>query len=58
MTKWRCRMCGYVYDPDEGDPDNDVEPRTAFEDLPPDWTCPDCGASPEHFDELELDEDE
>ena len=58
MTKWRCTMCGYVYDPEEGDPDNDVEPRTSFEDLPPDWTCPDCGASPEDFDELELDEDE
>ena len=34
MTKWRCTLCGYVYDPEEGDPDNDVDPGTVFEDLP------------------------
>ncbi len=58
MTKWRCTLCGYVYDPEEGDPDNDVDPGTPFEDLPGDWVCPDCGASQEDFEELELDEDE
>ena len=38
MTKWRCTLCGYVYDPEEGDPDNDVDPCTSFENLPLD--CP------------------
>ena len=57
MTKWRCTLCGYVYDPEEGDPDNDVDPGTSFENLPLDWVCPDCGASPEDFEEMEIDED-
>ncbi|NQT54000.1 rubredoxin [bacterium] len=58
MHKWRCTLCGYVYDPEEGDDDSDVEPGTPFDDLPADWVCPDCGASREEFEELELDEDE
>lgn len=57
MSKWRCMLCGYVYDPDEGDPDNDVPPGTPFEDLPEEWVCPDCGASKEDFEELEPDEE-
>jgi rubredoxin len=58
MTKWRCLLCGYVYDPEEGDPDNDVEIDTSFEDLPVDWVCPDCGADKEDFDELDPDEED
>lgn len=57
MSKWRCMLCGYVYDPDEGDPDNDVPSGTPFEDLPEEWVCPDCGASKEDFEELEPDEE-
>lgn len=57
MSKWRCVLCGYIYDPDEGDPDNNVPPGTPFEDLPEDWVCPDCGASKEDFDEVEVDEE-
>jgi rubredoxin len=57
MSKWRCTLCGYVYDPEEGDPDNNVPSGTPFEDLPADWVCPDCGASKEDFDEVEVDED-
>ena len=38
-----CRPCDYVYDPAQGDPGNGVDPGTAFEDLPEDWTCPVCG---------------
>ena len=49
MKKYKCLMCGYIYDPAEGDPDNDVEPGTAFEDLPDDWVCPDCGADKDEF---------
>jgi len=57
MTKWRCTLCGYVYDPEEGDPDNDVAPGTPFEDLPEPWVCPDCGAAKEDFEELDPDEE-
>ena len=49
MQKYVCDVCGYIYDPEEGDPDNGVEPGTAFENLPEDWVCPLCGASKEDF---------
>jgi len=52
MTKYKCLMCGYIYDPDVGDPDNGVEAGTAFEDLPDDWVCPDCGAGKDEFEPL------
>jgi rubredoxin len=52
MQKWECSVCGYIYDPEIGDPDSGVEPGTSFENLPADWTCPDCGASKEEFDAL------
>jgi flavin reductase (DIM6/NTAB) family NADH-FMN oxidoreductase RutF/rubredoxin len=47
--RYRCAICGYLYDPESGDPDGHVPPGTAFEDLPPDWTCPLCGAAQENF---------
>lgn len=49
MEKWVCEICGYVYDPAEGDPDNGVAPGTKFEDVPADWVCPVCGAGKESF---------
>ncbi|HBF43730.1 MAG TPA: rubredoxin [Desulfobacteraceae bacterium] len=49
MDKYVCSVCGYVYDPEDGDPDNGVEPGTSFEDLPDDWTCPICGATKDLF---------
>ena len=49
MSKYECDICGYVYDPEEGDPDNNISPGTAFEDLPDDWECPDCGAGKDSF---------
>jgi len=52
MSKYECDLCGYVYDPEVGDPDNGIEPGTAFADLPEDWVCPDCGAGKEDFSEL------
>lgn len=50
MEKWVCTVCGYVYDPEIGDPDSGVEPGTSFEDLPDDWTCPDCGVAKDMFE--------
>ena len=50
MDKFVCTVCGYVYDPEVGDPDNGIEPGTAFEDLPEDWVCPLCGVGKEDFE--------
>lgn len=47
--KYICNVCGYIYDPEKGDPDNGAAPGTAFEDLPDDWVCPVCGASKDEF---------
>lgn len=54
MEKWECTVCGYIYDPDVGDPDYGVDPGTAFEDLPDDWVCPECGAGKDLFEKQEL----
>lgn len=49
MKKYVCNACGYIYDPLEGDPDSNIPPGVAFEDLPQDWVCPVCGAPKEEF---------
>lgn len=46
---YSCDLCGYEYDPAEGDPEREIPPGTPFEDLPEDWTCPVCGADKEDF---------
>ena len=51
--KYVCTVCDYVYDPEVGDPDNDIESGTAFEDLPDDWVCPECGVEKEEFEPME-----
>lgn len=53
MDKYVCVPCGYVYDPEVGDPDNDVEPGTTFANLPEDWVCPVCGATQDMFEKEE-----
>jgi len=53
MDKYVCTVCGYVYDPEQGDPDNGVNPGTKWEDVPDDWECPVCGASKDDFDKEE-----
>ncbi|PMP67197.1 MAG: rubredoxin [Thermodesulfobacterium geofontis] len=50
MIKYRCTVCGYIYDPDEGDPERDIPPGTPFENLPDDWVCPSCGAPKSEFE--------
>ena len=50
MTKYVCTVCDYVYDPEVGDPDNGIAPGTAFEDLPDDWVCPECGVDKDEFE--------
>lgn len=50
LERWVCTVCGYVYDPEVGDPENGIAPGTAFEDLPDDWVCPDCGVDKDLFE--------
>ncbi|HOX40616.1 MAG TPA: rubredoxin [bacterium] len=47
--KYVCVPCGYVYDPEKGDPKDGVAPGTPFDDLPYDWVCPVCGAPKDDF---------
>ncbi len=51
--KYKCTVCGYVYDPELGDPDGGIKPQTPFEELPDDWVCPVCGASKNEFERTE-----
>ena len=50
--KWECTVCGYIYDPIEGNPDDGIAPGTPFEDIPDDWACPICGVSKEDFEPM------
>jgi len=50
MQKYVCTACGYVYNPEEGDPDSGIAPGTPFEDIPDEWVCPLCGATKEDFE--------
>ena len=52
MDKYRCKVCGYVYDPAKGDPDSGIKPETPFEKIPKDWVCPVCGASKDQFEKV------
>ncbi len=50
MEKYVCTVCGYVYDPEVGDPDNGVAPGTPFSEVSEDWVCPLCGAPKDAFE--------
>ena len=52
MDKWEC-PCGYIYDPTEGDIENNIPVETPFEKLPDEWVCPLCGAEKEYFEKLD-----
>ncbi|MCX6281777.1 MAG: rubredoxin [Bacteroidetes bacterium] len=49
MKKYKCTVCGHVYDPSEGDPDSGIAPGTSFEDIPADWVCPICSVGKEDY---------
>jgi flavin reductase (DIM6/NTAB) family NADH-FMN oxidoreductase RutF/rubredoxin len=51
-VKYQCQVCGYIYDPDLGDPEHGVGPHTSFDELPTDWVCPVCGSTKDQFDRL------
>ena len=52
MAKYRCTVCGYIYDPEQGDSDGGIEPGTPFEEIPDYWVCPVCGASKDMFERI------
>lgn len=52
MEKWECIVCGWIYDPEVGDPDGGIAPGTPFEKIPDDWMCPECGATKDMFEPL------
>lgn len=49
MIKWECQSCGYIYNPEKGDIDHEIQPRTPFFLLPKDWICPVCSAKKKAF---------
>lgn len=53
MKKYRCIVCGYVYDPVDGDEDGGIAPSTPFEEIPDDWVCPICSAGKEDFEVID-----
>jgi rubredoxin len=54
FKKYVCVVCGYIYDEEQGDPENGVAPGTRWDDVPEDWTCDDCGASKRDFELMAL----
>ena len=54
MKKYMCLICGHIYDEAVGDPDTGIAPGTKWEDVPPNWTCPECGARKEDYELLEF----
>lgn len=55
LRKWMCVVCGYIYDEALGVPDEDIAAGTRWEDVPSTWTCPDCGATKDDFEMIEID---
>lgn len=53
MQRYKCSVCGHVYDPAKGDPDSGIEAGMPFEDLPDDWLCPVCGADKDAFEKVD-----
>jgi len=51
MKNYVCDVCGYIYEPENGDPDNNIAPGTSFNDLPDDWVCPICSVGKDQFTE-------
>ncbi len=54
LKKYMCLICGWIYDEADGAPDEGIAPGTRWEDVPPNWTCPECGARKEDFEMIEI----
>jgi rubredoxin len=55
MRTWQCEVCGFIYNEAEGLPDEGIAPGTAWEDIPEDWACPDCGSEKSAFEMVVID---
>ncbi|MGA0587428.1 rubredoxin [Dyella sp. KRB-257] len=53
LVKWRCVVCGFEYDEEKGMPEEGIAPGKAWEDIPDDWICPDCGAPKSDFEMIQ-----
>ncbi len=54
MSKWICLICGFIYDEAKGLPEEGIAPGTLWQDIPDDWSCPECGASKSDFEMIKL----
>lgn len=54
FRKYMCVLCGYIYDEEQGAPEEGIQPGTLWKDVPDDWYCPDCGATKEDFEMVEV----
>ena len=54
VKRWQCMVCGYIYNEEQGMPEDGVPPGTAWNDVPEDWACPDCGVGKEDFEMVEI----
>ncbi|MDD5679846.1 MAG: rubredoxin [Candidatus Omnitrophica bacterium] len=52
MDKYKCTVCGYIYDPAKGDASQSIKPGTSFSELPDNWVCPECGVSKDMFEKI------
>jgi len=52
IAKYKCKVCGYIYDPEKGDPEGGIKPGTPFEEIPGSWKCPACGAAKSEFEKV------
>ena len=54
MQKWQCIVCGFIYDQEKGLPEENIAPGTAWDDIPDDWSCPECGVGKADFEMVEV----
>lgn len=54
MEHYKCQICGYIYNPEEGDPSGNVQPGTEFEDVHDEWVCPLCAAGKSEFERVDF----
>lgn len=54
MKTYMCLICAFVYDEAQGRPEDGIEPGTLWENVPMNWTCPDCGGRKEDFEMVEI----
>lgn len=52
MKKYKCKICGYIYDPEVGDSQGGIAPGTLFDEIPDDWKCPICGVTKKDFEPI------